>query len=281
MELSQISIIFIGVFIVIWTLYYLFIILRAIALIGVRKYFFESVLRDCRLWEGLYNSLYLIVLFLIGPHMLNISISPTLKVLIAFVLLRSALKGFLPPQILLLHSFKTNNYSFARSLVNSRVGIVDSLAPGIEKPIHILKCLIKANWGFGTKVGSEKTWRRMVMNYIKIAEVIIMDISEVSKGLAEEMQILAKTKKHQRKLIFVYHGQEIDKSKFESVPDELKKELPGLPYNKSAESSGINLSRELKEQIFIKGKYLMPMWLKWTLGWLFLIDFLYELSRHA
>lgn len=281
MELSQISIIFIGVFIVIWTLYYLFIILRAIAIIGVRKYFFESVIRDCRLWEGLYNSWYLIVLFLIGPHMLNITIPPTLEVLIAFVLLRNALKGFLPPQILLLHSFKTNNNSFARSLVDSRIGIVDSMAPGIEKPVHILKCILKANWGFGTKVGSERNWRRMVKNYIEIAEVIIMDISKVSKGLAEEMQILANTKRHQGKLIFVYHGQEIDKSEFDSVPDELKKEFPGYPYKRSAEPSGVNLSRELKEQISLKGKYLMPMWLKLTLSGLLLIDFLYELSKHT
>ena len=106
----------------------------------------------------------------------------------------------------------------------------------------------------------------MVKNYIKIAEVIIMDISKVSKGLAEEMQILAKTKKHQRKLIFVYHSQEVDKSEFESVPDELKKELPGYPYEKSAEQSGVNLSRELKEQISFIGcgrrPRWVPLWLK-------------------
>lgn len=276
-ELSILSVIAIGVFICIWLLYYLSVILRAISIIGLRKYFSMVVSRDFRVWEGFYNILILAILF-IGPAV-GINISLRVKLIIIFVLVTPSLKGFLPPQILLLHSFDNLNYNFARKLVKSRVGVVSSLAPGMENPIHIFRNVIKSHWGFGTKYGSEKKWRKVVEKYIELAEVIIMDLSSAGKGLIEEMHILSQKPDQIKKLIIVYRNEDVAQKGFEALPGPLKNNCPIYPYGKEMESEYIG--EKIKKQIFSTGKYLMPMWLKSSLALLIFIVFLYEVFQHT
>jgi hypothetical protein len=266
-EISTFSNVLISIFVFAWAFYFLFIILRAIAIIGLREYLSRVISRDFRVWEGFYNILFIII-------SLRFFEGITL-ILITFVFLGSALKGILPPQILLLHSFDDLNYGFAKNLVNSKIGIVASLS-GMEKSIDIFRGIIRANWGFGTKAGSESNWRRMVDKYIELAEVIIMDLSYASKGLIEEMQMLSKKPKHIKRLIFVYRDQEAAKIGFESLPETLKGDIPAYSYGNSVALPNNCISEDLKKEISIKGKYLMPMWLKIALVSLVYIVFFYE-----
>ena len=136
-ELSALSIISISVFICIWMLYYLFVILRAISKIGLRNYFVMVISRHFRVWEELYKVLILAILF-VGPA-IGINLSFRVKLIILFVFLVPSLRGFIPPQILLIHSFDKLYYNFAIRLVKSKMGIVSLLALSPKNLFHIFR----------------------------------------------------------------------------------------------------------------------------------------------
>jgi hypothetical protein len=123
-------------------------------------------------------------------------------------------RALAPPDVLLLHSFDRETYSFAKLLSRGLGSLsLSSLAEpfGAIASRHSLLGEIvatgvsgdRAACGVGTKTASDATWRTVVQQYMELADAIVVDVSDARSGVLEEIEYLTTRRDLLAKATFV------------------------------------------------------------------------------
>jgi len=132
-----------------------------------------------------------------------------LLVLIVPAIAYNLSKSLSPPEILLLHSFDERNYDFARRLVRALPAItITSPFPHRISAGGVREQAESAMVGVGSRVAGDGEWRDMIRCYMKLAEIIILDLSYARRGVLEELEFVATSDRLQEKLVLVFSSVE-------------------------------------------------------------------------